>query len=178
LKKLRKMSIVGAICLVLGSLAVNGYAFGTSKFEKEIEKETAAIKLLREVQRGDYQVISTAELQDVLSTEKDVLVIDTMPYESSYKKGHIPTAEQFLFPIPEMTEWNNEETAGKSKEDFLQLLGDDKDRKIIIYCGFVKCTRSHNGAMWARKLGYTNVYRHPGGIFAWKGAEYTVEKVE
>jgi thiosulfate/3-mercaptopyruvate sulfurtransferase len=114
----------------------------------------------------------------VLNSEKDVLVIDTMPYEASYKKGHIPTAQQFLFPIPEMTEWQTEETAGKSKDDFLQLLGPDKDRKIIVYCGFVKCTRSHNGAMWARKLGYTNVYRHPGGIFAWKGAQYQIEKVE
>jgi len=25
--------------------------------------------------------------------------------------------------------------------------------------------------LWAKKLGYENVYRYPGGIFAWKGAE-------
>jgi len=172
------MSITGILCLLLGSLAVNGYAFGTNKFEEEVNKEKAAIKLLREVQRGDYKVISTAELQDVLNTEKDVLVIDTMPYDASYKKGHIPTAKQFLFPIPEMIEWQKEETADKSKDDFLQLLGADKNRKIIVYCGFVKCTRSHNGAMWARKLGYTNVYRYPGGIFAWKGAHNQIETVE
>lgn len=178
MKKLRKVSITGVLCLLLGSLAVNGYAFGTNKFEEEVNKEKAAVKLLREVQRGDYKVITTAELQEVLKTEKDVLVIDTMPYEASYKKGHIPTAKQFLFPIPEMTKWQKEETANKSKADFEQLLGPDKDRKIVVYCGFVKCTRSHNGAMWARKLGYTNVYRHPGGIFAWKGAKYQVEKVK
>ncbi len=178
MKKLKKMSITGMLCLLFGSLAVNGFAFGTNKFEAEVNKEEAAIKLLREVQRGDYKVISTAELQEVLSAEKDVLVIDAMPYEDSYKKEHIPTAKQFLFPIPEMTEWQKEETAGKSQEDFLKLLGADKNRKIIVYCGFVKCTRSHNGAMWARKLGYTNVYRYPGGIFAWKGAKNQVEKAE
>ncbi|MGD8334165.1 MAG: rhodanese-like domain-containing protein [Desulfobacterales bacterium] len=49
---------------------------------------------------------------------------------------------------------------------------------MVIYCGFVKCTRSHNGAAWAVKLGYKNVYRYPGGIFAWKGADFPVEKVE
>ena len=28
------------------------------------------------------------------------------------------------------------------------------------------------------KLDYTNVYRHPGGIYAWKGAGFPVERGE
>jgi len=44
--------------------------------------------------------------------------------------------------------------------------------------GFVKCARSHNGAAWAVKLGYKNVYRYSGGIFAWKGAGYKAEAVK
>jgi thiosulfate/3-mercaptopyruvate sulfurtransferase len=32
--------------------------------------------------------------------------------------------------------------------------------------------------MWAKKLGYKNVYRHPGGIKAWIEADYATEKVE
>jgi rhodanese-related sulfurtransferase len=58
------------------------------------------------------------------------------------------------------------------------MLGSDKNKLIVIYCGFVKCTRSHNGAMWAVKNGYTSVYRYPGGIFAWKGAKYPVAEVK
>jgi rhodanese-related sulfurtransferase len=58
------------------------------------------------------------------------------------------------------------------------MLGTDKEKTIVIYCGFVKCTRSHNGATWAVKLGYKNVYRYSGGVFAWKGAKYPLEKVE
>lgn len=174
----KKTAITTIFSLVLGLLATSAYAFGTNKFEAEVEKEKAAVKLLREVQRGDYMVITTEELNTLLKAEKDVLVIDTMPYEASYKKAHIPGAEQFLFPIPEMTTWQAKETDGKSQDDFMKILGADKERKIVIYCGFVKCTRSHNGAMWARKLGYTNVYRHPGGIYAWKGAEYPVQKVD
>jgi rhodanese-related sulfurtransferase len=57
-------------------------------------------------------------------------------------------------------------------------LDQDKDKTFIIYCGFVKCTRSHNGAVWARKLGYKNVLRPPGGIFAWKGAGFPVASGE
>jgi rhodanese-related sulfurtransferase len=77
-----------------------------------------------------------------------------------------------------MNEWNSEETAGKSFEDYETLLGPDKDKLIVVYCGFVKCTRSHNGAAWAVKLGYKNVKRYPGGIFAWKGAGYPAESVK
>jgi rhodanese-related sulfurtransferase len=32
--------------------------------------------------------------------------------------------------------------------------------------------------MWAIKLGYKNVNRHPGGIKAWKEADYPVESVK
>lgn len=174
MKKLLVALLVSAPLCVGG----NAFGFGASKFEKELEKEAGAVKLVREVQRGGYDVITTEELQKSLQSGEDVLVIDTMPYDASYKKNHIPGAKQFLFPIPEMTEWNSEETGGKSQEDYQALLGEDKDKKIVVYCGFVKCTRSHNGAMWASKLGYTNVLRHPGGIFAWKGADYEVSSVK
>ena len=156
----------------------NAFAFGQSKFEKEVETETAAVKLLREVQRGGYDVLTTEELKQWIDTGKDVLVVDTMTYEDSYKKQHVPGAVQFLFPIADMEEWDDQQTGGKTSEDFKKLLGDDKSKPIVIYCGFVKCTRSHNGAAWAVKLGYDNVYRYPGGIFAWKGADFPVAKVE
>jgi len=149
-----------------------------NKFEKEIDKELGAVKLVREVQRGGYDIITTAELKKWMDNGKQMIIVDTMPLESSYKKAHLPNAVQFLFPIPEMKQWNSNETNGKSSEDFKTLLGSDISKPIIIYCGFVKCTRSHNGSMWAKKLGYANVYRYSGGIFAWKGAKYPVEKVQ
>jgi rhodanese-related sulfurtransferase len=77
------------------------------------------------------------------------------------------------FPIEEMKDLDT-----AAKEKFEKLLGPDKNRKIVIYCGFTKCTRSHNAAMWAVKLGYTDVYRHPGGIKAWLEAGYPVDKAQ
>lgn len=136
------------------------------------------MKFVREVQRGDYSVITTKELKELLDSDTELVLVDAMPFESSYKKGHIPGAVQFTFPIPEMDTWDSAETDGKSAEDFSALLGEDKSKTIVVYCGFVKCTRSHNGAMWARKLGYENVLRHPGGVFAWKGAGYPLETAQ
>lgn len=97
-------------------------------------------------------------------------MVDTMPLEASYNKRHIPAAVQMEFPIPPMKEMDE----GK-KAEFVKLLGPNKDRLMVFYCGFTECTRSHNAAMWAMKLGYTNVYRFPGGIEGWSQAGYPVE---
>jgi len=174
---MRKMlcMMVAAVILCFSS---NAFAFGQSKFEQEVETEASATKLLREVQRGGYDVVTTEELKQWIDSGKELLIVDTMPYEDSYKKQHVPGAVQFLFPVPDMEAWDTGETDGKTLKDYQKLLGDDKSKTIVIYCGFVKCTRSHNGAAWAVELGYEHVYRYPGGIFAWKGADFPVANVE
>jgi rhodanese-related sulfurtransferase len=166
------------LIFLVAILTTPAAAFLDNKFEKEVEKEAGAVKLVREVQRGGYNVVTTEELKQWIDSGRDMVIVDTMPFAASYKKQHVPGAVQFLFPIPEMSQWDTKETDGKNQGDFKKLLGDDKDKLIVIYCGFVKCTRSHNGAAWALKLGYKNVYRYPGGIFAWKGAKYPVETEE
>jgi rhodanese-related sulfurtransferase len=140
---------------------------------KELDTEKIAVNFYREVERGGYKVVSTTELKGWMDQKKEMLIVDTMPYEDSYKKQHVLGAVQIEFPIPEMTQLDE-----KKKADLEKLLGPNKDRLIVFYCGFTKCTRSHNGAMWAVKLGYKNVYRYPGGIKAWDEADYPVEKVK
>ena len=131
---------------------------------------------MKQMQTGTVDVIVTSPPYNI--GKPYATHDDTMPYDESYKKQHVPGAVQFLFPIPDMKEWDSKETEGKTLEDFKKMLGPNKDKPIVIYCGFVKCTRSHNGAAWAVKLGYKNVYRYPGGIFAWKGADFPIEKAE
>ena len=173
LKSMLNLMFIGI--LVMGLAAP---AMAKNKFEEEMEKEAGAVKLVREVQRGGYDVVTTEELKQWIDAGREMVIVDSMPFKDSYKKMHVPGALQFLFPIPDMPRWDTGETDGNSEADFTRLLGDDKDKTIVIYCGFVKCTRSHTGAAWAVKLGYRNVYRYSGGIFAWKGAKYPTEKSE
>jgi rhodanese-related sulfurtransferase len=163
--------------LVAGMTAPAG-TFLDDKFEKEVAKEAGAVKLVREAQRVGHGVVTTEVLKKWINSGQDMLIVDTMPYEDSYRKQHVSNAVQFLFPIPDMKEWDTKEAAGKTLEESKKLLGNDKDRTIVIYCGFVKGTRSHDGAAWAVKLGYKNVFGYPGGIFSWKGADFSIEKAE
>lgn len=163
------------LCLIVSSilfvLVLAGC--GQSWSGKELETEKTAVNLVRETARGGYQIVTTPELKTWIDQKKAMLIVDTMPYEDSYKKQHVPGAVHYEFPIPEVKELDD---AGKAK--FVKLLGPDQDRPLVFYCGFTKCTRSHNGAMWAKKLGYKNVYRCPGGIKAWLEAGYPAEKVQ
>jgi len=171
----RVFRLIGLGLVLLLALATPSHAlFGGD----ELELEGKAAKLAKEAIRGGYNIVETAELKTWIDAKKDMLIVDTMPLEDSFKKNHVPGAKQFLFPVPDMTSWDAKETAGKSQDDFAALLGPDKNKLIVFYCGFVKCTRSHNGAVWAKQMGYTNVYRYPGGIMAWMDADYPIEKGE
>ncbi|MCE5265941.1 MAG: rhodanese-like domain-containing protein [Deltaproteobacteria bacterium] len=163
------IAVMMTFVVMIGTAGGAMAAWGT----KELETEKIAVTFAREVARGGYQVLTTEELKGWMDQKKAMLIVDTMPYEASYKKQHVPGAVQMEFPIPEMTQLDDKTRAALEK-----LLGPDKERLIVFYCGFVKCTRSHNGAMWAVRLGYKNVYRHPGGIKAWDEADYPIAKVE
>jgi thiosulfate/3-mercaptopyruvate sulfurtransferase len=160
--------LLGGLMLIL-ALALIGC--GKSWSGKELDTEAAAVKLSREVSRGGYKLVTTPELKAWIDQKKPMMIIDTMPLKDSYVKQHIPGAVQYEFPIPEVKEMDE-----ATKAKFEKFLGPDKDKTLVFYCGFVKCTRSHNGAMWAVKLGYKNVYRDPGGIKAWNEAGYPVVK--
>ena len=165
--------ILASVLLIL-PLTANAGLFD-NKFKTEVQIEQVAIKLHTDTLAGGYQLIDTRGLKTLLDSKKEILIVDAMPYQDSYKKEHIPSALQCEFPIASMPEWNTAETDGKNQASFAKLLGANKDKTLVFYCGFVKCGRSHNAAAWAIKLGYDNVYRYPGGIYAWKGAGLETE---
>src|SRR5512135_448744 len=96
---------------------------GQSWSHKELETEKTAVNLLREAARGAYKIVTTPELKAWLDEKKPMLIIDTMPFEDSYKKQHLPGAAHFEFPIPEVKELDE---AVKAK--FIKLLGPDQNR--------------------------------------------------
>ena len=170
---MHERAVVFWLVVAVAGLALLSGCTDTEKIgvtKANVQAEFLAMKACAEAQRGGYKLISLQDLKTKLDAGEDMLIIDTMPYEASYQKQHIPTAVNFAFPIPEMKTITPE-----MEKQYLDLLGPNKNRVIVVYCGFVKCGRSHNGAMWAVTLGYRNVYRCLGGIFGWKQAGYPVE---
>ncbi|PKN06313.1 MAG: sulfurtransferase [Deltaproteobacteria bacterium HGW-Deltaproteobacteria-7] len=167
MKSLIMLILVAVFAAAFSSSALAAWGTG------ELDIEQSGVTLARETVKGGYDLVTAKELKNWIDQKKDMLIVDTMPFEASYKKQHVAGAVQMEFPIPEMKSIDD-----KTRAALIKLLGPDKNKVIVFYCGFVKCTRSHNGAMWAKKLGYKNLYRFPGGIKAWGEAEFPVEKVD
>lgn len=161
-KKLLSVFTVGVLSL---SLVGCGDKVGTSKDGNEQKIEQASIKLLSAVEQGKYKIVSTEELKKWIDEKQDIIIIDTMPKES-FEKQKIPGAVNATLPT------KMEDVSPEQKEKFLKSLGTDKNKKIVVYCGFVACPRSHVGAIIAKEAGYKEVYRQPGGIIAWQDAGY------
>jgi thiosulfate/3-mercaptopyruvate sulfurtransferase len=163
---IRKVLVVAFAAIGVLAAANAPAAWGT----KELENETNAVTFAREVASGGYQLVTTKELKGWIDEKKPILIVDVNS-EDSYKKQHIPGAVHIEFPRPVMTSIDD-----KKKDALIKLLGPDKNRTIVFYCGFTECTRSHNAALFAVQSGYKNAYRHPGGIKAWDEAGYPFEK--
>ena len=76
-----KTITLGTVLLVTALLfSVNAIAENT--FEKEVTKEKGAIKLVKEIQRGGYDVVSTEDLNKWIKEKKDMIIIDTIDRKS------------------------------------------------------------------------------------------------
>ena len=80
-----------------------------------------------------YTAISAADLKEMQDSGKVILIIDTLA-ESAYRQGHIPGAKHFEFPNENMDPWDKSKTAGKSKDEFVAFLGEEKDKLLVFYC--------------------------------------------
>lgn len=83
----------------------------------------------------------------------NVTIVDSRPRRSKFNKGHIPGA----LSIP-YTNYSK----------YKKLLPKNKMRRIVFYCGGLKCSLSHKSAMKAKADGYKNVYVFSSGYPAWK----------
>jgi thiosulfate/3-mercaptopyruvate sulfurtransferase len=136
----------------------------------EVAIEKAAIDLSKNTAKGGYSLVSTDEMKKLVDEKKDMIVIDTMPADF-YAKGHIPGALNAELPKTGLKDATDEQ-----KQAFIKLLGTDKNKTIVVYCGFVACNRSDAGALLAMENGFKNVVRYPGGIIAWTDAKYETQK--
>lgn len=174
MKKLIKFLTMFAMVLVVATGCSQGNGStkaddpGTAKDGNEQKIETASMKLVDAVNKGEYELVSTEELNSWIGEKKDMIIVDTMP-ANSFDKNRIPGAVNAELPV------KADEVKPEQKEAFLKALGEDKNKTIVVYCGFVGCARSDVGAVIAKEAGFTNVYRQPGGIVSWMDAGYDIE---
>lgn len=153
-------------------LAISGCAsnHGTSPKGLEVPIEKAAIKFAADTRASTYRVVGTEELKKWVDSGQKPLIISSLPVEEDKQLGLIPGAVNAYMPKSE------KEVTRADREKLLKAAGSDKDRLIVVYCGFVSCSRSHHGANILIENGYRNVYRYPAGITGWLESGYPVTK--
>jgi thiosulfate/3-mercaptopyruvate sulfurtransferase len=168
---MKTFALIVAASLLSFSLSGNASAaLGTSPMGKEIPIEKAAIKLVADIKDGGYKIVSTDELKKWIDEGKALTIISTLPAEEDKALGLISSAVNGVMPKTE------KELTPADKNALLKAAGTDKDKTVVIYCGFVACRRSHIGAKILVDNGFRNVYRYTGGIVGWQEMGYPVTK--
>lgn len=161
------MKTIVAIMLFAGAtLSLSGCAatLGTSPTGLEVPIEKAAIKFASDLKSGGYKAVATDELKKWLDEGKQLTIISALPPEDDAVFGRLPQALNGAMPKSE------KELTPADRERLLKAAGADKEKTIVIYCGFLACRRSHIGASVLVENGYKNVYRYPAGTVGWQEA--------
>lgn len=158
--------VAGIMSLAL----VDSASAQTSPKGLEIPIEKALVKFAADVKDGGYKVVDTDELKKWLDDGKQITVISALPVNDDKGLGILPGAVNGAMPKTE------KELTPAEKDNLLKAAGADKEKIIVVYCGFVACRRSHIGAKILVENGFQNVYRYPGGVIAWKEAGYPLTK--
>ena len=148
-----------------------------NKLCNERMQELVSIDLARQSESAGYGLVSTDELAALFEQKEPFVLVDVRK-AGDYQAAHIPAAVNFTFPkeVIMSGDWSESLMQGMTVQDFEKLLGSNKGALLVFSCGRTRCARGHNAAMWAVRLGYHNVFRHPGGIDAWREAGLPLEK--
>lgn len=168
---MRKMQVL-AVAAIL-SVALFGCAgHGTSPKGKEIPIENASVKLVEDIAASNfkYTLIKTDELKRWYDEGKTFTIISTLPLDEDEQYGTLPGALNAGLPMTEA------ELTVAHRDNLVKVAGTDKEKTIVVYCGFVACRRSTLGAKILVDNGFKNIYKYPGGIVAWEEKGYPVAK--
>ena len=102
MKKTNKITLALSSVLLAASLAgcssSGDGVVRTYKDGKEADVEKAAIKLVKAVKTGDYNLMSAEELKKALDGKEEMVLVDTMPAKS-FEKSHIKSAVNAVLPV-------------------------------------------------------------------------------
>ncbi|WP_394954753.1 rhodanese-like domain-containing protein [uncultured Helicobacter sp.] len=149
----------------------------TRNFEQNPDQNPAmedALALIQRARASGYELIDSHTLARNLDS---YIIIATLP-RGIYNLGLIPGAKHFGFAkspsgqeIGKTDQWT-QDALNRSQQEFIEFLGAQKDAKILFYDEgddiFAPVGSAHTALLWAKSLGYTNLYRLVGGFGAWK----------
>ena len=96
--------------------------------------------------------VTIAEVESIIEAKGSVLLdVNGSKY---FAKGHLPGAIDFR----------------ANEENLPAVLGEDKEKLIVVYCGSPSCEAYLAAAAAVQQLGYTNVKHLPAGISGWISA--------
>lgn len=167
MKLVIRLTLLAAMALTFAGCAST---HGTSPKGLEIPIEKATLKFASDVKAGGYRIVSTAELKKWLDEGKKLTIVSTLPPEEDKAFGTLPATVNGAIPKTE-----NELTQA-DQDNLLKVVGTDKEKPVVVYCGFVACRRSHIGAKILVDHGFKNVYRYPAGITGWVESGYPLAK--
>ncbi len=175
-KSLKNISLA---LVVSTSLLSSAISMADEQKLKETDIQKLAINLANQTIQGGYKLVTIEHLKEMIDNKEDFVLVDAHP-RREFIDGYINGATNFGFQSKHTGEWNKDLDidGGATQEQYRKVLGNDLNKKIVIYCGMTKCGRSHNASWWAKFMGYTNVYRAPGGVTAWKDAGYPYKTIK
>ncbi|SEH75059.1 Rhodanese-related sulfurtransferase [Rheinheimera pacifica] len=88
--------------------------------------------------------------------DEDFVLINALPVDA-FNEKHIRTSINIPFP-------DNDNFV----EDVTKVTGENKNRKIIVYCANKQCDVSLNAAKALDQAGFVNVYDYEGGMEDWE----------
>jgi rhodanese-related sulfurtransferase len=150
--------------------------FAESQTLKENEIEEIVVKIHHEAEQGGYDLLSVNELNQMLASKENFVLIDAHP-KNQFDLAYIDGADNFEFQGTFTHKWNEDAPSG-SQEAYKALLGENLNRKVVVYCGGNKCGRSNTAALWAKELGYHHVFRMTSGIKGWQDAGFPVKTTQ
>ena len=150
--------------------------FAESQNFKENEIEQIVIKIHSEATQGGSELLSVGDLKQMLEGKESFVLIDAHP-KAQFDAAFIGGANNFEFQGKFTHKWS-EDALGGAQDAYKSLLGDDLNKKIVVYCGGNQCGRSNTAAMWTKELGYHHVYRVTSGIKGWQDAGFPVESAK
>ena len=97
--------------------------------EADSREDLAWLQQARDEAKQDgYELITAPELKALYESGKDFTIIDVRP-EYEYRDAHLSNAKSLEFDLGDRLELKL-----VKQEAFINLLGPDKQRTIVIYC--------------------------------------------